>query len=88
MFRKLSEHAGTESMERTDTNSQPAQQTFDAFLHLTSGLVGECQRQNMFWCHAALQQSGDSVRNDSRLPGTGPGKDHQWPFKVLHRFAL
>ena len=60
----------------------------NAFLHLTSGLVGECQRQDVPRLITILQQIGNLVSQHPRLPRTRPGYHQQRPVVVEHSGTL
>jgi hypothetical protein len=66
-----------------------AHQLFHAFGHLCGSLVGEGDRQNGVRRGAqVVDQVGDAVGDDARLPRAGAGQDQHRPFHGLDRFSL
>ncbi len=70
------EQAFTKGVEGGDPKVHVAirQQPIDPLFHLTSRLVGECQRQYFFWfSQLFLNQPGNASGYHARLPRTGAG---------------
>ena len=79
-------------MERRDDglgDAQATHQLFHALTHLGCGLVGERHGQDGLRHHAlVLDQIGDAVGDDARLPAAGAGKDQHRPFGGFDGLAL
>ena len=65
------------------------QQTLDPFCHLTGGLVGEGDGQDIPGTDAAVvNQMGDAVGNDTGLARACAGQDQKRPFAMQHGHFL
>ena len=65
------------------------QQLGDALLHFGRRLVGEGQRGDVLrFVPALLDQMGDLLRDDARLPRTGAGQHQAGAVHVVNRLAL
>src|SRR3954451_19221431 len=67
----------------------PAEETLQAFPHLTGRLVREGDGEDLIWFRTdRVDEVGDAVREDARLARAGPGDDKKRPFRRQNRLPL
>ncbi len=78
----LAEHLGAEGVEGADGERLCAlpHQAHHPLLHLGGGLVGEGHREDGAGRDALVEEPGDAVRDDPRLPASCPGEHQQGTF--------
>jgi hypothetical protein len=78
-------------MESTDPHTLSAfsDQLIYTTAHLSSRLIGKCDRQNIPWIHTALpNQIGNPMRQNSCLSGSGTCQNQKRSFRMTDSLSL